>query len=245
MFKVCHKTDIGLIRDANEDACNSGLTPDGTAWAVVCDGMGGVHGGNVASSVAVETIIRQYRAFFKSSQARGDNAIRNLMTSAVYNANSAVYERACAEPALAGMGTTVVTVVVTGEVAHVVHVGDSRAYLIGPDGAQQLTTDHSMVQEMVDNGRLTEQQARVHPQKNIITRALGVEPTVLVDYGEFTFAGRSLVLLCTDGLSNYLEPETLYALSQQYTGHELAEQLIEKAKAGGGGDNITVAIIEN
>lgn len=245
MFKVCHKTDIGLVRDSNQDACDSGLTPDGTAWAVVCDGMGGVHGGNVASSVAVETLIRQYRAFFKSSTVRSDNALRNLMTSAVYNANSAVYERACADPELSGMGTTVVSAIVAGEVVHVAHAGDSRAYLVTPEGARQLTTDHSMVQELVDSGDLTEQQARTHPQKNIITRALGVEPSVLVDYGEFTFTGRSLLVLCTDGLSNYVEAETIYALSQQYTGHELAEQLIDEAKKGGGGDNITVAIIEN
>lgn len=245
MFKVCHKTDIGLVRETNQDACNSGLTPDGTAWAVVCDGMGGAQGGNVASSVAVETIIRQYRAFFKGTPLRADNAIRNLMMSAVYNANSAVYERACADPELAGMGTTVVSAVVTGEVVHVVHAGDSRAYLVTPEGVQQLTTDHSMVQELVDSGDLTEQQARVHPQKNIITRALGVEPSVLVDYGEFTFVGRSLLVLCTDGLSNYVEAQTLYALAQQHTGHELASALIAKAKDGGGGDNITVAIIEN
>lgn len=245
MFKVCHKTDIGLVRETNQDACKSGLTSSGIAWAVVCDGMGGANGGNVASSIAVETMVRQYHGFFGGSQVRSDNSIRDLMVSAVYNANTAVFERSRAEEEMHGMGTTVVSAVVCAGVAHIAHAGDSRAYLITPEGAKQVTTDHSMVQELVDSGDLTEQEAKVHPQKNIITRALGIEPSVLVDYNELPFEGRSLLVLCTDGLSNYIETEELYTFSQQYGGQELAERLIGKAKDGGGSDNITVAIIEN
>ncbi|MCH4239995.1 MAG: Stp1/IreP family PP2C-type Ser/Thr phosphatase [Oscillospiraceae bacterium] len=245
MFKVCHQTDIGLVRETNQDACRSGLTSSGIAWAVVCDGMGGANGGNVASSIAVETMIRQYHSFFRAGQTNNDDTIRNLMISAIYNANTAVFDRSRAEEELNGMGTTVVSAVVCGGVAHIAHAGDSRAYLITPEDAKQITTDHSMVQELVDSGDLTEQEARVHPQKNIITRALGIEPDVMVDYNEFPFEGRSLLMLCTDGLSNYLEAEEIYSLSQQYSGQELTERLIDKAKDGGGSDNITVAVIEN
>lgn len=245
MFKVCHKTDIGLIRETNQDACKSGLTSSGIAWAVVCDGMGGANGGNVASSIAVETMVRQYHSFFTGNQAYNDNSIRTLMVSAIYNANTAVFERSRAEKELRGMGTTVVTAMVCDGVAHIAHAGDSRAYLITPEGAKQVTTDHSMVQELVDSGNLTEQEAKVHPQKNIITRALGIEPSVMVDYNEFPFEGRSLLVLCTDGLSNYVETEELYTYSQQLGGQELADKLISRAKDDGGSDNITVAIIEN
>ncbi|WOC31037.1 MULTISPECIES: Stp1/IreP family PP2C-type Ser/Thr phosphatase [Caproicibacterium] len=245
MFKVCHKTDIGLVRETNQDACKSGLTSSGIAWAVVCDGMGGANGGNVASSIAVETMVRQYHSFFVSGQPHDDNIVRDLMVNAISNANHAVFERSRAEEELRGMGTTVVSAMVCDGVAHIAHAGDSRAYLITPEGARQVTTDHSMVQELVDSGDLTEQEAKVHPQKNIITRALGIEPSVLVDYNEVFFEGRSLLVLCTDGLSNYVETEELFAFSQQYAGQELAQKLIERAKDGGGSDNITVAIIEN
>ncbi|MDD3228460.1 MAG: Stp1/IreP family PP2C-type Ser/Thr phosphatase [Oscillospiraceae bacterium] len=246
MFKVCHKTDIGLVRETNQDTCESGLTSSGIAWAVVCDGMGGANGGNVASSIAVETIVRQYHAFFQSDQSHADDsAVRNLMVSAIHQASTAIFERSHAEKSLSGMGTTVVSAIVSNSVAHIAHVGDSRAYLITPDSAKQVTTDHSMVQELVDSGNLTEQEAKVHPQKNIITRALGIEPSVMVDYNEFPFEGRSVLVLCTDGLSNYIETNELYTFSQKYGGQELAEQLIGKAKDGGGSDNITVAIVED
>ncbi|ARP50281.1 MULTISPECIES: Stp1/IreP family PP2C-type Ser/Thr phosphatase [Caproicibacterium] len=245
MFKVCHKTDIGLVRQSNQDACKSGLTTSGIAWAVVCDGMGGVNGGNIASSVAVEAMMRQYHAFFRENQSHNDDAIRELMVSAIYKANTAVYDRSREDEELKGMGTTVVSAIVCDGVARIAHAGDSRAYLVTPDEAKQITTDHSMVQELVDSGDLTEQQAKVHPQKNIITRALGIEPSVLVDYNEVPFEGRSLLILCTDGLSNYLEKEDLYTFSQQYTGQQLAEKLVSAAKESGGSDNITVAVIEN
>lgn len=151
MFKVCHKTDIGLVRESNQDACRSGLTANGIAWAVVCDGMGGANGGNVASSIAVETMVRQYHSFFQGNPSYSDNSIRDLMVAAVYNANTAVYERSCAEEELHGMGTTVVSAIVYDGIAHIAHAGDSRAYLITPDGIRQVTTDHSIVQELVDS----------------------------------------------------------------------------------------------
>lgn len=242
-MRVFSKTDIGLVRHTNQDACRTGLFPGGCAWAVVCDGMGGVNGGNIASEIAVESISQQLISSFREGMPH--SAVRNLILSAIMNANLEVHDKAMEDSQLSGMGTTVVTAVVCGGVAHVAHAGDSRAYLISKGEIRQITTDHSMVQEMVAKGDLTEQQARRHPQKNIITRALGVEESIQTDYCEHPFALGDLLLLCTDGLTNYIDAETIAALAKQVESQELALRLIEMAKEEGGGDNITVAVVEN
>ncbi|CAB1249065.1 MAG: Stp1/IreP family PP2C-type Ser/Thr phosphatase [Oscillospiraceae bacterium] len=247
MIRVCGKTDIGKVRSSNQDDCRFGLTSNGNlAWSVVCDGMGGANGGNVASNMAVESISEQYLHYFEETQKFTDNGLRDLMTSAAYNANTAIYERAAEDTQLSGMGTTLVTAIVYDGVAHIAHAGDSRAYLLDSDGIQQITTDHSMVQEMVDSGDLTLQQAKNHPQKNIITRALGVEDQIQTDYCEITLPQDwYLLILCTDGFSNCVEPEVLIDFAKKFQGQDLADQLIEEANKNGGGDNITVSIIEN
>ena len=242
-MKVCSKTDIGLVRQSNQDACNGGLFQDGSAWAVVCDGMGGAKGGNIASSMAVEQISAQMLSAYRPGM--DGNSIKYLMTAAIFHANAVVYDMAKEHEDLRGMGTTVVAAVVANGTVHVAHAGDSRAYLISENGMKQLTTDHSMVQELVNNGDLTEQEARRHPQKNIITRALGVQPSIEVDYGEFAFSERSALLLCTDGLTNYADEGQICTLFKTMECKELAEKLVALAIEGGGGDNITVAIVGN
>ena len=243
MLKIHSKSDIGLVRKTNEDSCNSGILPDGAAWAVVCDGMGGANGGNVASSVAVEEISKTILSSYRNG---GDaDFVRELITSAIFDANEAVHEKAGTNTELNGMGTTVVVAIVLSGVAHIAHVGDSRAYLISPEGIRRLTTDHSIVQEMVDKGDLTEQEAKIHPQKNIITRALGVEPFVRVDYSKNEFPEGSLLLICTDGLTNYIDEDQIYKLSRECGAAGLTEKLVAHAKDAGGGDNITVTVIEN
>jgi PPM family protein phosphatase len=243
MLKVFSKSDIGLVRHSNQDACKIGVFPDGCAWVIVCDGMGGANGGNIASNTAVEKISEQILSSYHDGITH--NSIKNLIYSSIFNANLAVHDRASGDAALSGMGTTVVLAVVSQETAHIAHAGDSRAYLINSQGIKQLTTDHSMVQEMVNNGDLTEQQARKHPQKNIITRALGVEPSIQIDYCENEFCPGDLLLICTDGLTNYIDAEQIYQLSTELDAKTLTEKLITLANDCGGGDNITVAIIEN
>ena len=243
MLRVFSKSDIGLVRKTNEDACKSGILPDGAVWAVVCDGMGGVSGGGVASSIAVDRISERILSDYAPGLSSGE--IRGLITEAVRNANGAVRDRAGADETLSGMGTTVVVAVVSGGAAHIAHAGDSRAYLISPDGIRQLTTDHSVVQEMVDKGDLTAQEARKHPQKNIITRALGVEPSVEVDSCEVAFPVGSRLLICTDGLTNYLDEGQIFLLAKETETEELTGRLVSLAKQAGGSDNITVTVIEN
>ncbi|MCI1955338.1 MAG: Stp1/IreP family PP2C-type Ser/Thr phosphatase [Oscillospiraceae bacterium] len=243
MFKVFSRSDVGLVRKSNEDACRCGILSDHAAWAVVCDGMGGANGGNVASSVAVEeiseTILSGYR------EGMDGDATRELIASAINRANEAVHKMAGRDVNLTGMGTTVVAAIVSDSLVHVAHAGDSRAYLILSDGIHQLTTDHSMVQEMVEKGDLTEQEARKHPQKNIITRALGVESSIRIDYSETLAPEGCRLLICTDGLTNYVEEGQIFALAKELGGKELTERLVALAKSAGGGDNITVVVLED
>lgn len=243
MLKIFSKSDIGLVRKSNEDACKSGLLPDGAAWAVVCDGMGGVNGGDVASGIAVDRISEQIVSGYSAEISASD--IRNLISDAIRNANDAVRAKAGADESLNGMGTTVVVAVVSNGVAHIAHAGDSRAYLITPEEIRQLTTDHSMVQEMVDKGDLTAQEAKTHPQKNIITRALGVDSFLQTDYCEIPFPAGSRLLICTDGLTNNVEEEQIFLLAKELDADELTARLVALAKQAGGSDNITVTVIEN
>lgn len=243
MLKIFSKSDVGLVRKSNEDACKSGILPDGAAWAVVCDGMGGANGGDVASGIAVDRISEQILSGYSAEMGAAD--IQNLISDAVLSANDAVHARAGADDALSGMGTTVVVTVVSRGVAHIAHAGDSRAYLIAPDGVRQLTTDHSMVQEMVDKGDLTAQEAKKHPQKNIITRALGVDSFLQADYCEVPFPAGNRLLICTDGLTNYVDEEQIFLLARESDADDLTARLVALAKQSGGSDNITVTVIEN
>lgn len=243
MLKIYSKSDIGLVRKLNEDACRSGIFSDHVGWAVVCDGMGGVNGGNVASSIAVENISQDLLTGYRAGM--DDKAVQELITSSITNANAAVHRIAGSSDSLTGMGTTVVAAIVSDGVAHVAHAGDSRAYLISPEEIRQLTTDHSMVQEMVEKGDLTAQQAKTHPQKNIITRALGVESSLRIDYSETQLPVGNRLLICTDGLTNYVDEEQIFNLSKEMDGQELTEKLVSLAKNAGGSDNITVVVLED
>lgn len=243
MLKIFSKSDIGLVRELNEDACRNGVLSDGSAWAVVCDGMGGVHGGDIASSIAVEKISNSIISKYHDDMNNAE--IKEIITNAITDANEAVRSRAMDDASLSGMGTTVVVAMVAGGAAHIAHAGDSRAYLINPQsGIRQLTTDHSMVQEMVDKGDITKQEARIHPQKNIITRALGVEPSIRIDYCDIPFLHEDRLLICTDGLSNYLDDGQINAVAEKFDADGLTSKLVSMAKAAGGADNITVTVIE-
>ena len=240
---VCSRTDRGLVRKSNQDACQTGTFPDGAVWAVVCDGMGGANGGNVASAVAVEKIAQGITSGYGPGMEEA--SVRELILGSICEANTAVYEMAKREEGLRGMGTTVVAAVVKGSAASIAHAGDSRAYFVGSSGMRQLTTDHSMVQELVKHGDITQEEARNHPQRNIITRALGVTPKIEVDFETYFMEPGEALLLCTDGLTNYAEEAEIQTLFRSLHGEDLTEKLVELARRGGGGDNITVAIVEN
>lgn len=240
-MKITAKTDVGKVRSSNQDSYAAGELPNGVAWAVVCDGMGGAAGGNVASSVAVKMISEKITSTYRDGMS--SQSIKNMLISAINAANVSIYDMACSNEDLHGMGTTVVTAIVTDGVAYVAHAGDSRAYMTFKDDITQLTKDHSIVQELVETGELTADEAKDHPNKNIITRALGVEDTINVDFCEQEFSENSVLIMCTDGLTNYTETNDIYSIANSGKYYEVAEKLVNLANKNGGGDNITVVAI--
>jgi protein phosphatase len=240
-MKIVAKSDIGKVRKQNQDACAAGELPDGSAWAVVCDGMGGAAGGSVASSVAVKLISEKIVSCFKEGMS--SKSIRNMLVSAIDGSNISIFDMAKADDSLAGMGTTVVAVVIAGNLICIANAGDSRAYIAEKADFKQLTRDHSIVQVMVENGEITQDEAKAHPRKNIITRALGVDESISIDYYEALLNEDDILLICTDGLTNYIETDEIYNIIRNCDYYEIAGKLIDFANQNGGGDNITVVTI--
>lgn len=239
-MRIYSKSDIGLVRSSNQDAFNTGSVSDDIAWAVVCDGMGGANGGNIASEIAVNRITQQIEELLPKIE---DKDVSNTLKTIVYKANIDIYEKASENHELNGMGTTVVLALIIKDKLHIVHAGDSRAYLISKEVIQQLTTDHSIVQEMVRTGEITPKEAETHPRKNIITRALGIEDEVELDYGSFNISEGEKVLICTDGLTNYINQDEIKHMISEFDGQDLIDKLVSTAKDRGGSDNITVVAI--
>lgn len=239
---IAGKTDKGMVRLSNQDDFAAGKLADGACFAVVCDGMGGANGGNVASSTAVETIKKKITEGY--SDGLDSDGIGKLVAAAIKEANTAVFEQSRKDQSLLGMGTTVVAAVIKDGFATIAHAGDSRAYLID-DGIRQLTRDHSIVQEMLESGKITKEEAMTHPQKNIITRALGVEQSLDIDFCSFKFSGSSAILICTDGLTNQIDDSQLETVVKTVPPEQCAEKLVGMANEHGGSDNITVVVIYN
>lgn len=230
-------TDIGTVRQTNQDACACGLIGQHMAWGIVCDGMGGVSGGSVASSLALKTIKDELTAVLNEKSKSRD--MQSVMNTAIQKANHSIYKTASEMPELKGMGTTAVILIADGKSLHVAHVGDSSAYLKSDEKIIKLTKDHSYVQNLVDLGQITEEEARVHPKRNIITRAIGVSDEVQCDYGCHSIKTGDTAIACTDGLTNYVDNETLSAYINEYDGKELIQKLIDFAVDAGGADNIS------
>lgn len=236
------KTDIGKKRKSNQDAVAGKLISPKLAWSVVCDGMGGNNGGDIASNMAVKEISECMSRLLEDKKNSED--IKELMLYAIKCANDVVFSKSQKEDLLRGMGTTVVLAVISNMNLQIFHAGDSRAYVIGKYGIKQISVDHSMVQEMLDSGEITITEARHHAQKNIITRALGVNDEIKPDYNEIHLENGDIVMLCTDGLSNHLEDYEIYKLFSKFNLDKIPKILIEECNARGGNDNITVSIIK-
>ena len=240
-MNVYGQTHIGLVRENNQDALEYGTLSDTAQYAVVCDGMGGANGGNIASKIAVEVIGSRIRDGYRETQNPG--SVEHLLTSAMATANAGVYDRAQREPMLSGMGTTVVAVITCEHTAYISHVGDSRLYLYRDGKLSQVTRDHSVVQDLVESGQITEEEARSHPRKNYITRALGVISEEYGEYDELELMAGDRLLLCTDGLTNEVDNVTMCTLLG-LPAEESAQALIRAALDDGGMDNITVTLMD-
>ena len=240
---LAYKTDIGKARSENQDSVKAGFINDDTAVAVVCDGMGGAQSGGVASEVAIENVYKRITENYRVGA--NPNIVRNLMLTAVHAANTIVHEKSKEDIDKNGMGTTCVAALVEGKHCYIVSVGDSRVYLLQKDKIEQITTDHTYVQMLYEEGIITKKEQKTHKMKNVITRALGVEPDVEVDYFEIEPEDDFTLLLCTDGLSNYCSEEQMYDTVFGKNIHDAVSELVDIANEQGGRDNITVALIAN
>jgi len=241
-MKTLGNSDIGRIRQNNEDAFRFGSFDDGVTWAVVCDGMGGAAGGQIASSIAADMVGKKIEKCYNRSMS--ESSLENMLLSAITTANVTVYDRAIADEFLSGMGTTIVAAVIKNGVASIAHVGDSRAYLIHEGALQLLTKDHSLVQEMLDNGQITEEEFENHPVKNIITRALGVAEQVEIEFDTTELQKGDVLFLCTDGLSGTVSKQEMLEVYSKYSFDQFTSKLIERANRAGGKDNITVVAVQ-
>ncbi len=241
------RTDVGQAREVNEDAFHLG-----DSVFAVADGMGGHVAGEVASSTALQPI-----AALDGHVYADAGEARTALREAVIEANEAVVAKAVDDPQFQGMGTTLTAVLVEGRRAHVAHVGDSRAYLFRDGAFSQLTTDHTLVQRMIEEGRLTPEEASRHPQRSVITRAIGVEPDVDVDAMSLDLLPGDVVMLCSDGLSGPVDDDTIAEMlepevtddeptpeARAHHAETTASRLVDAANRAGGPDNITVVVLE-
>lgn len=239
MLKTFSITDIGRRRKLNQDFVYSSEEPVGNLpnLFLVADGMGGHNAGDYASKYTVETIVEEISQSFEKNPVR-------IMQKAIEKANGHIREKAMEDEALSGMGTTVVAATCLGKYLQVANVGDSRLYVVG-NQITQITQDHSLVEEMVRMGGIDRESARNHPDKNIITRAVGAQDTVDIDFFSVELNEGEIVLMCSDGLTNMLEDEEIrMILSGQRDIVEKAQELVKAANNNGGKDNIAVIIIE-
>lgn len=229
-MKVYAITDIGRMRPINEDSYYA--PREGERFCAVADGMGGHNAGEVASAMAVQVFSERMREAGRVSA--------ETLHGAVVRANEAVYQQALENASMSGMGTTFSALAVDGDTVYLAHVGDSRIYLVRRGAIMQVTTDHTLVEEMVQKGLITPREARVHPKRNIITRALGTEERVMIDIVQMGVRPGDAFFLCSDGMTNYVdEREILRTAQSDRDWQDKLKHLVSIALENGGADNIT------
>ncbi len=237
---VAGKTHQGMVRKTNQDTFLTVMKEEqDSALLVVCDGMGGAAAGNIASTIAAHTFVERVEELFEATPSPSIRALR----VAVAHANDAVFKESISNPELEGMGTTMVAAVIHKSHTILINIGDSRAYRIRGDEITQLTLDHSYVQELFRRGKLTAEEVRNHPNRNLITRAVGVDECVEADIFEGELAPTDLLLLCTDGLTGMLEDHEIVSLvNASRSLEEAVDHLVTAACVNGGTDNITAVL---
>jgi protein phosphatase len=241
-------TDVGRKRDHNEDTI---VTDPTLGLAVLADGMGGYKAGEVASALAANVLLDEVRRGLRKRDASsvdeetGYTRASLVIRDAINRANDSIFQAAQQQPQCQGMGTTLVSLLFHDNQVSVGHVGDSRLYRVRGEEIEQLTVDHSLMQELVDRGFYTPEEARRNVQKNLVTRAVGVDPTVNADLQEEPALPGDLYLLCSDGLSDLVDDGDIYLTLTRYGANlpEAAQRLVELANARGGTDNVSVILI--
>lgn len=247
-LEIASATHTGMVRSHNEDAISS----DGeVGLAVLADGMGGYNAGEVASGIAVALITSEMRQaiaktnLYSLDQADGDLQAIRLLKGIIAKANTSIYQSASSQPQYAGMGTTLVVALFRDNRLSVAHIGDSRLYRLRDDKLEQVTRDHSLLQEQIDSGMITREAARRSQNKNLVTRALGIEPEVEAEIHTYDVRPGDLYVLCSDGLNDMVEDEDI-ELTLNAMGSNLplaANQLVQMANDNGGRDNVSVVLV--
>ena len=242
MIKAYAKSDIGKVRDINQDYYYISNSLDEVQLYMLADGMGGYKGGEIASKLAIQSAKSYIENNFKEIPKDKDSIIQ-LVGSSMEYANMVVYEKSKEVEELEGMGTTLEICLIYNNKAYIGHVGDSRIYRIRKDVIRKLTKDHSYVQKLIEDKKITREEAKSHPKKNMLTKALGCTPYVEPDIRARNFERGDIFIMCSDGLTNMVDEKRIYELVTQDI-NKAADELINEANAAGGYDNITVIIIK-
>lgn len=240
MWQAYCESNAGLVRTDNQDFWLAEILPRGEQRMLLCcvaDGVGGHQAGNVASKLAVMTLFDAVMASLPDAEPA------EVLELAFQTANSVVYRESGLSEAFSGMGTTLTAVLVNGASATFCHIGDSRAYLLGSSGLRLMTEDHSVVQQLLSQGRISQADAETHPQRHVLTKALGVSVKIKCDTGKFPLVNGDVLLLCTDGLTRVLsDSEIAQILGESRSGAEKAKKLVDTAMERGAPDNVTVVL---
>ncbi len=242
-MRTAYKTDIGRIRSVNEDCAAVRTDLNGITLALLADGMGGHKAGDVASQMTIDVMQRELiTVHHEMSPKQWEEA----MIRAIDRANADVYHKANQSADFLGMGTTLVIGIMSSNRLSIAHIGDSRAYLLHKGQLTRITDDHSLVNELLKSGQISEQEANLHPRRNVITRALGTDQRIEADISHTEWYQGDIVLLCTDGLSNLLSESSMIEILNMDSSLEgRADLLIERALEAGGEDNVTVVLVSN
>lgn len=244
MIRTVHASDIGRVRTVNEDSVWIGATRHGYTLGIIADGMGGHLAGDTASRLALETMRNCLDGL---DPDLSEEELRDALAAAIAKANEVVYSESSRDEKYHNMGTTVVSVLLKGPTGYIGHIGDSRAYLIKDGAAMQLTEDHTLVNELFKNGQISLEELGSHPRRNVLIKALGTDAEVTADLAPVSLSSGELLLLCSDGLSNFVSEEHMGKVAgiHEIPLEERADRLLQLALLAGGGDNISVAMLEH
>lgn len=242
LLSIYAGSDTGRVRKTNQDCYDYKILGEELAFAVLCDGMGGQNGGQLAAEKATGFVTEMLARDLRPGMA--ESSLRSVVLSAIAGANALVYDISCKDAELAGMGTTLIVAVFDAGHVYVAYVGDSRAYHLSASGEEtQLTRDHTVVQMLLDIGEIDREEAQRHPKRHYITRAVGVASTVEADFLEHPIQPGDMILLCSDGLYHYVESGSLAGLLQESVAAKSVDNLIALANQAGGADNITAVVM--
>jgi len=248
-LEIAAATHTGMVRSHNEDTVGS---DPGIGLAVLADGMGGYNAGEVASGIAVALVTKQTRELLsrlgavQGEQSERQSIAADILHDAISHANSSIFQAANSQPQYSGMGTTLVVALLSDNHINVAHVGDSRLYRLRGEELVQLTRDHSLLQEQIDSGMITREMARRSQNKNLVTRAVGIEPAVEPEINSFEVREGDTYLLCSDGLNDMVEDDDIHLTltSLQANLPLAANQLVQMANDNGGRDNVSVILVQ-